>query len=147
MEEEKVSLKKGNIEVLEPIVEETEPIAVEAVDSFIVEDGQGTHQEFKHSMSDAMGEEFVPVHDKSVHIGIKWLIGLGVVFSGYIGVVTGMILGVCFTKSPYPATVRYGRNLIIGCTIYLIICIILSLLGGILHWVFYLFGVLMELIF
>ncbi len=148
-EEKKVSLQKGTspVSLEKESVEETEQIEVEVVDSFIVEDAHGTHQAFSQSMSSAMGEEFVPVMDKSVPVGIKWLIGLFVVFTGYIGTVTGIMIGLCFMKSPYPRSARYGKNLIIACVIYLIVCILLSFLGGILGIVFRILGSILELIF
>ncbi|MBM6828780.1 hypothetical protein H9X85_03935 [Anaerotignum lactatifermentans] len=117
---------------------QSEEPKAEKVESFTVEDGNGTYQRFesRQTTGGTWGEnpqnnrQYDPVHEPTIHPALKVIVIVLIILVGGIGAVAGLIAGIILMKSPAQDYQRFGKTITIVSAIMLALSLICCVASG-----------------
>ncbi len=150
-----VSLDKEDLEKKENAVGEEE-IEVEKVESFTVEDANGTKQHFTSKTVDTNSKEqqqmnqskeqdkkqnqeqfqqqqteSVPIQEKQLNGLIKAILIFSIIVLGGMGAIVGLVVGTTLLRSPIKDYRQFGKTLVLISAIYIVIWLLCCAVMGI----------------
>ncbi len=112
----------------------------EKVESFTVEDGNGTYQRFESRQTTGGGgtwgenpqnqRQYDPVNEPTIHPALKVIVIVLIILVGGIGAVAGLIAGIILMKSPAQDYQRFGKTITIISAIMLALSLICCVASG-----------------
>lgn len=110
----------------------------EVVDSFTVEDNNGTYQKFESTRTTSGGtwgenkqdEEYHPVNEPTIHPALKVLIIVLIILVAGIGAIAGLIAGIVLMKSPAEDYRKFGKTITIISAVMLGLSLICCVASG-----------------
>ena len=110
----------------------------EKVNSFTVEDAQGTYQKFESTENTSGGTwasggtntEYKPVNEQGIHPALKVIVIVLIILVGGIGAIAGLIAGIALMKSPVEDNQKFGKLITIISAVMLGLSLICCIIGG-----------------
>jgi len=124
---------RNNIDPSKEVIDgHAEEVKAETVDSFTVEDSDGTSHHFESSTETGEAEykkKAAPASEAKIHPLLKVIVIVLIVMVGGIGAVAGCVAGVVLMKSPAEDYRSFGKTILIVSIVMLVLsflCCIMS---------------------
>ena len=126
---------RNNIDPSKTVIDgQAEEIKAESVDSFTVEDSDGTSHHFESSTETGEAEykkKEAPASEAKIHPLLKVLVIVLIVMVGGIGAVAGCVAGVVLMKSPAEDYRSFGKTIMIVSIVILALNLVCCVLSGV----------------
>lgn len=135
---------KNNVDPSKTVIDgQAEEIKAETVDSFTVEESDGTSHHFESSAETGEAEykkKKTVAADATIHPAVKVIVIVLIVMVGGFGAIAGCVAGVVLSKSPAEDYRRFGKTLMTVSVVMLVIsflCCGMSAATGMLSNLYY----------